>query len=253
MKLSLGYKYTSKKALLLRFDRFCEAFPLRECALPKDAVSSWVEKRPNEAAATQGHRISIAREFAGFLSNHGISAFILSPSVRIELKDEFVPYIFTHRQIDSFLDAADQRPNHIAHPMSSQMYSVLFRLLYSSGLRISEALKLELRDVDEETGTLTIRESKFEKSRLAPLSDSMADILKSYLFTRASYHPTHRSVFPSRFSNGSVESRAVYSYYRSLRSHKKSTRPNLSGTFHCREFKRFCHNQTSRTKTGSGI
>jgi integrase len=216
MKLSLGYKYTSQKALLLRFDRFCEAFPLRECTLSKDVVSAWVEKRPNEAAATQGHRISIAREFAGFLSNHGISAFVLPPSVRIEPKDEFVPYIFTHRQVDGFLAAADQRPNHIAHPMSSEMYSVLFRLLYSSGLRISEALKLELKDIDEKTETLTIRESKFGKSRLTPSSDSMADMLKSYLRTRASYHPAHRSVFPSRFSDGPVESRVVYGYYRRI-------------------------------------
>ena len=47
---------------------------------------------------------------------------------------------------------------------------LLFRLLYGCGLRISEALNIEVQDVDLETGVLTILDGKFNKDRLVPMS-----------------------------------------------------------------------------------
>jgi len=57
----------------------------------------------------------------------------------------------------------------------AEVYPVLFRVLYGCGLRISEALDLRIRDVDLNIGALTVRNGKFNKSRLVAMSPSLID------------------------------------------------------------------------------
>ena len=64
------------------------------------------------------------------------------------------------------------------------LISALIGLLYSTGLRIGEALKVTLADVDIEGELLTIRETKFKKSRYVPLSPSTAHQLADFLHQR---------------------------------------------------------------------
>jgi site-specific recombinase XerD len=67
---------------------------------------------------------------------------------------------------------------------------MLLLLLYGAGLRISEALSLTLVNVDLPTGILTIRESKFYKTRLVPMSPALTSALGVYLAQRAKEHTT---------------------------------------------------------------
>jgi site-specific recombinase XerD len=63
-------------------------------------------------------------------------------------------------------------------------------LLYAVGLRISEALSLQLTNVDLSAGVLTIRESKFYKTRLVPMSPALTGTVGEYVARRAKQHPT---------------------------------------------------------------
>jgi len=54
-------------------------------------------------------------------------------------------------------------------------------LLYGTGLRISEALRLNLEDFDRNSGVLTIRETKFFKSRLVPVGPDLRRVLEAYI------------------------------------------------------------------------
>jgi site-specific recombinase XerD len=67
---------------------------------------------------------------------------------------------------------------------------MLILLLYAAGLRISEALSLRLTDVDLSAGILTIRESKFYKTRLVPMSPALNGTLGEPVAQRAKDHPT---------------------------------------------------------------
>ena len=62
---------------------------------------------------------------------------------------------------------------------------MLILLLYGAALRISEALSLTLADVDLPAGILTIRESKFYKTRLVPISPALTGALRNYVAQRA--------------------------------------------------------------------
>jgi integrase/recombinase XerD len=66
---------------------------------------------------------------------------------------------------------------------------MLILLLYAAGLRIGEVLSLRLTDVDLTAGVLTIRESKFYKTRLAPMSLALTGALGEYVAQRAKDHP----------------------------------------------------------------
>ena len=79
-------------------------------------------------------------------------------------------------------------------------YHCLFGLLAVTGLRISEALNLESRDVNWAEGVLTIRTSKFGKSRLVPLHPTTKDVLSDYALQRIQRFPDRptSAFFPSR-------------------------------------------------------
>jgi len=55
---------------------------------------------------------------------------------------------------------------------------------YCAGLRVSEIAHLNLGDVDLQVGTITIRETKFFKSRILPLAESVTAALREYLEAR---------------------------------------------------------------------
>ena len=103
---------------------------------------------------------------------------------------QFVPYIFSHEELQRLLDATVccQSPRIKLQPYTCRM---LILLLYGAGLRISEALSLTLADVELSEGILTIRESKFYKSRLVPMSPALTSALGAFVAQRAKEHPTH--------------------------------------------------------------
>jgi integrase/recombinase XerD len=103
------------------------------------------------------------------------------------------PYIWTPQEISLLLQAATRlEPQDSLRP---HMYSTLFALLYVTGLRISEALALELDDFDSET--LLVRETKFKKSRRIPLHHTTAAGMQCYLERRKRVTTGNKRLFIS--------------------------------------------------------
>jgi site-specific recombinase XerD len=99
----------------------------------------------------------------------------------------FVPYIFSQDELQRLLVAAES----CLHPrakMQSYTCRALLLLLYGAGLRISEALALTLVDVDFSLRILTIRESKFYKTRLVPIGSDLTRAMESYYSRRLREH-----------------------------------------------------------------
>jgi integrase len=177
-KRMLGYKYDTTCDNLSRFSRYTLNYRIDKKALSKELVLDWTARRQNESDITWAHRASDLRQFALYLQNHGYNAFIPPKCHKIRRRP-FTPYIFTHEEIQNFIRVVDS----IApHPKSNknQSYPLLFRLLYCCGLRISESLHIKISDVDFEKGILTIRESKFSKDRIIPLSPALASMFIRY-------------------------------------------------------------------------
>jgi integrase/recombinase XerD len=99
------------------------------------------------------------------------------------------PHIYSHAQIVQLLALAARLRSRKG--LRASTYVSILSLLACSGLRISEALRLRLEDVDLHAGVLTIRETKFYKSRLVPLHPSARMALQAYVARRDGIQPQH--------------------------------------------------------------
>lgn len=98
----------------------------------------------------------------------------------------FVPYIYSEEEIKRLLAAAASRER---CNLSSLTCRTLLLVLYGTGLRIGEALGLDLADVDLESALLRIRETKFYKTRIVPVGADLTRVLRDYLLERSKGAP----------------------------------------------------------------
>ena len=141
-KQSLGYKYKSEAAELYRFSKFSEKFALTVPALTRELVQAWNSRQLNEGLRNQYRRVSMVRQFALHLHALGYEAY-LAPHDRNIRTNPFVPYVFTDNEIQRIFAGCDRIRPHRRSNMHLVL-PVILRLLYSSGLRISEAVGLQL-------------------------------------------------------------------------------------------------------------
>jgi integrase len=177
-KHSLGYKYDgSSSRLLSKFDQFCLAQGCTE--LSKELVRTWAEKHPNEAMATLQHRVGVVRQLALYMTRIGVHAYVF-PKNSLPKVPDYIPHIFSNEELAAFFRQADVCHYSAEAPHRQWILPLLFRILYGCGLRLSEALNLKVRDVDLETGVLTILDGKFNKDRLVPMSSVLLDRCRAY-------------------------------------------------------------------------
>ena len=101
----------------------------------------------------------------------------------------FVPYIYSREELHRLLDAI---PSYHCFPsrMEPPTLRAILLLLYGAGLRRGEALRLSAADVDSTNSLLTIRDTKFFKSRLVPISADLTKVLSDYARWRTATHPS---------------------------------------------------------------
>jgi len=197
MKLSaLTSQYVAyKQAMGMRFHT--EACTLQSfCRTMGDiAVADIAADRVHAYIAGAGpvtrfwHRkYEVLRGFYRYAMARGYTASAPLPKI-IPKPLQFVPYIFSHEELQRLLDASSycENPWSKLQPYACRM---LILLLYGAALRISEALSLTLADVDLPASLLTIRESKFYKTRLVPMSLDLTSALGTYVAQRAKEHST---------------------------------------------------------------
>ena len=179
-KHSLGFKYEAEVKCISRFCKFANEFGVKEVKITKELAYAWCAPKPGEAVKSRGHRITCIRQFAIYLESQGFSAFIM-PEVKNICNSSFVPYIFTHDEITRLICAVDwTRAVTVARDMHLSL-PVIFRILYSCGLRVSEVCELKRQDVDDENGIITVRDSKNGRDRIVPLSGSVHKSLANYV------------------------------------------------------------------------
>jgi len=215
-KRAVGYEYRSEDERLSEFSRFSENYNIPSETLTEEVVKAWISPRPMESDRTRYHRFSTIRQFAEYMIRMGYAAYIPSSSELGKLHKSFVPYIFTHEEINRFFNAVDsmQPFENTSAPRRHLVMPVLFRLLYCCGLRLSEATHLRGKDVDLKSGILTIHDSKFGKSRYVPMSEELTTACAKYAKTRL-IGDSDDWFLPSR-DGGYYGNRSVYSTFRKL-------------------------------------
>lgn len=209
-KQSLGFPYVSSGRILRMFDEHCiKHFPNKH-ELTSEIVMSWASLRENEHQNGLMRRISPVRQLAKYMNSIGVEAYII-PSNIPKKQIRYVPHIFTTRELSAFFKAVDSCHS---SPFSSGRHlviPVLFRFLYCCGLRSSEARLLRVSDVNLESGSVFIRESKGHKDRIIYLSDDMQHLCKVYKERIRSHYPSRMAFFPNQ--KGKFYNRTMVDYW----------------------------------------
>lgn len=184
MRHNLGFKSASMEISLKAFDAFAAHEGLTEIQITKDLALKWCKRRTGEASDTFSHRTNFLRQFAVYLCNLGYDAYLPQrPPVK---KDSFTPYIYSSEEIQRIFESADNLELYDKHARTMLMIvPVLLRMLYATGIRVGEALNLNLKDVNLVKNYLIIKGSKNGKDRMVPFSDSLAAVCSRYLYYRS--------------------------------------------------------------------
>lgn len=181
-KRNLGYVYPDSRLYLVRrLSRFLAGWPVDERVLVQDAAEAFARPRPTESFGSAAGRRGIARQFALFLRWKGIDAWVLPERSQPRRPSSFAPRIITAEEMTRVIACADARPAAQCRTHTTQpIYAMLVRLLWCCGLRIGEALSLQVGDVDLAEALITVRKAKHNRTRLVPMSPSLTAHARRY-------------------------------------------------------------------------
>ena len=180
MRRSLGYKLKDPGKGLLDFVEFLEQH--KAAYVTTSLALQWAQKPSSAQPAEWARRLGFVRVFARYRSAIDPRTEIPPLGLLPFHSRRARPYFYSDDEISRLLTSALRLPP--AGSLKGWTYYCLLGLLAVSGLRISEAIGLKLEDVDLREGLLTIRGTKFGKSRLVPVHVTTRDILADYIFRR---------------------------------------------------------------------
>lgn len=196
LKKAVGYKYETDAAHLARFDRFTlENYP-EATTLTKEMVLEWCSKKSHETQANQCTRASIIRQFGLYLDSVGVAAYVI-PKRYYPTETPYVPYIYSTDELQRYFAETDRCRYCSECPDRHLIMPLFFRMIYTCGLRVSEARLLTVGDVDLEQGILSVHHSKKDNSRLVPMSDELAQRCRIYARQVHPFSKDRETFFPA--------------------------------------------------------
>ncbi len=187
MRRALGTQLRWPESSLRRFVDFVIAQGAE--FVTTDLAVHWAVSPIGVRRATHAGRLEIVRGFAAWLQLIDARTQVPPHGLIPKRQRRPIPHIYSDLEIASLLAATSQIGR--ASGLRSATFKTLVGLLVATGLRPGEALALNTKDVNLAGGVLTVRESKFGKSRFVLLDESARVALSQYLTFRDSVSPCH--------------------------------------------------------------
>jgi integrase/recombinase XerD len=175
MRRTLGFKLTHQARILISFVDYCEHHGLEH--ISTDAAVDWASHTPHSTDMLWwARRLMVVRIFARHLAAFDPATQIPPADVLPGQYRRVTPYLYSDPQIEALMRAAGA----LTPSLRAATYTAVIGLLAVSGMRIGEACRLDRPDVDLDSGLITIRDSKFGKSREIPLHPTTVTALSGY-------------------------------------------------------------------------
>ena len=180
IKESAGYSALRTKWILKEIDDFANYMELSDPHITEDFFKEWRKTRLSDCDRTLYTKYSVWHQLTTLMARRGCVCYI--PKMPRQPKRDFTPYIFTDEQMSNIFDAADRyRLYDIRMGTVLIAMPAILRLLYSTGMRVSEALSLHNQDVHLDECYVYLRKTKNGSERMVPLSPSMVSVLSEYI------------------------------------------------------------------------
>jgi integrase len=184
MRRALGFKLERAGDLLAQFVAFADQTGVDVFTI--DVGLAWARLPDNASPVWVAARLGVVRRFARYLA-------VLDPANEVPPDDLLAvrvprptPYLYSMDEITALMAAAAELTN----PLKAATFATLVGLLACTGLRAGEAMRLDRVDFDADRSLLTVRDSKFAKSRQVLLHDTTVEALRRYHVQRDALCPS---------------------------------------------------------------
>lgn len=173
LKRALGFKYEAQAQAFKRIDTFFNEIDLKDKNITKEVTDKWCKKRSYESHVNHAHRISNLRVFCNHVSSIGLPTFI-PPKGIIKHPPKYDAHIYTDDELKRFFAEVDKSQSVPSEcPYRGNVMPIFFRILYTSGMRVSELRLAKLSDVNFDKGYIIIHKGKNHKERIVPIHPSL--------------------------------------------------------------------------------
>jgi integrase len=182
-----GIDYDGQARLLGYFDRFLVEQHLSEPRITRELTERYQTTLARLSPRTRTNRFGVVRQFCTYLAQRDPQSYVPEPMRGPSSQQAHRAHIYSPAEIQALLGAAGRLPPRDS--LRPATYRTLIGLLYTTGMRIEEAMGLHLEDFHPDARLLHIREGKFRKARYVPLSPSTDEALTAYLRQRIQVPP----------------------------------------------------------------
>ncbi|MCD8338854.1 MAG: tyrosine-type recombinase/integrase [Burkholderiales bacterium] len=166
---------SSRDGLYRGLDSLLISFGAKEKAISREVAEAWCRKKSYESPGTQRRRVSFLRQFCLYLSDRGYKVYI-PPRKTAQAARKYDAHIFSDDELHRFFQAVDHPKFANAGTVRRDlMMPLYFRILYTSGMRVTELATIRIADIDIEKAVITVRNGKNGKDRLVPFHQSLGE------------------------------------------------------------------------------
>lgn len=168
------------RSFLLDFDRFLSQTAKNDLLINSEDIKKWTDTRINDKKTTLYAKFCIISNFCRYMGSLGHECYVpVRPKVSFK---STIATVFTHMQIQNIFEACDNMITK-THCPKSMLFVIpaLIRTLYSTGIRIGEAIAIMNKDIDFKRSVIVINDTKNNRQRIAPINESLEKVLKQYI------------------------------------------------------------------------
>jgi integrase/recombinase XerD len=187
LRRALGFKLKFPGQVLPQFLAYLDT--AGASTITTELAIRWTCLAVGVAPISLAHRLGAVREFARYMATLDPATEVPPFGIWPSTARRPTPYLWSDTEIRALLDAAAR----IRSPLRAATHETFFGLLAATGMRVSEAINLARNDIDLTGGVITIRNTKYGRSRLVPLHPTVTSALRSYLTRRDELCPKPRT------------------------------------------------------------
>jgi len=180
-KRAVGNKFKKAEQTLNRIISLQHEIDKGKPILSKELFKTWAQKTSWETDANRSQRISVLRGLSAYMIRQGFQAVVIPKKYTAYAEYNYIPYIFTDKQLGNLLHAIDQYSEKCTWIYHRFEFPVVFRLLIGAGLRITETLAIQKNDYESSTRSVHLKKTKNQKERIIPIAESLARRIENYI------------------------------------------------------------------------
>lgn len=204
-KRALNRGYATEEAALRLLQRALAGAGIEDLqAVTPALIERFLASRPRSRPRSYNHLLGVVRRFFDWAVMQELCTYNPAANAPRRRGSARRPYLFDLTQMRRLLAFARALPDRPKAAHRGLVYETVFALLFGLGLRVGEVCRLRLADVDLVRATLTIRASKFGKSRLVPFGPRLAERIQGYIEQRFGVLPEPERPLFSFTSRGCV-------------------------------------------------